>query len=243
MKTRSETLCLAAIACALALGGCNNSAFLPPDYLGVTLAPRPASIAAGTTMVFTATVSNNLSVPQWSLLDASLTASAGTLAPVAGSSNSILYTAPATPPIYNNVPTTGFVQGVVTLDVNVTAPPGTSYPVTGDSISFVITAPSITVNLTPATANVALNTSLKLYGYALGNVNNSLTWQIDGFTAGAVPVPLSSPVTYTYPYGTIDATGLFTAPASLPASGDTVTVTAVSQVDPTRSASSVVTLQ
>ena len=72
---------------------------LPPVYLGVTMSPRPGTVAVGSIVVFTGTVSNNLSLPQWSILDAALANNAGTLTPVTGSSTSILYTAPATPPI------------------------------------------------------------------------------------------------------------------------------------------------
>jgi hypothetical protein len=231
MQTRSKILGSTAIACAMAFNGCSNTAIESPVYLGVTVSPRPASIPAGGTMVFTATVSNGLSVPQWSLLDAAEATSAGTLTPIGGSTDTILYTAPATPPIYTNT-ITGLTQGAVTLDVSVNPLPGTSYPVAQDAVSFFITTPSVTVALSPATATVALGTTEQFIGYAVGSTNNALTWQVNGVAGGSTST------------GTIAGpSGLYTAPPNLPMGGNTVTITAVSQADPTKSASAVVTLQ
>ena len=240
MKTRSMPLRLAAIAAAIALIGCDNTVAISPNYIGVIISPRPFSIPVGGTMVFTGTVSNNLSLPQWSFLDSADANNVGTLTPISGSSDTILYTAPPTPPIYNV--TTGLTQGSVTLNATTTSPPGTSIPITGDSISFVITAPSVAVALTPATATVYLGATQQFFGYAVGNINNTLIWEANGSVGGAVPVPLSSPVTYTYPYGTINSAGTYVAPSTMPASGSTVTVTIISQADPTKTQSAVVTL-
>lgn len=215
MKMRSRILCSAAIASAFALNACNNTIAGSPVYIGVSITPRPATLAVGGTMVFTATVSNNLSLPQWSLLDSSYSSNPGTLTPVAGSPNEILYTAPATPPIYTQTPT-GITQGTITVDLTTTAPPGTSSPISPDAVSFVITAPSVSVALTPAKANVALGSTLQLIGYAVGNVNNTLTWQVNGVTGGALATT-----------GTIVPSGLYVAPTTMPMSGNTVTITII----------------
>jgi hypothetical protein len=241
MKTRSMPLRLAAIATAIALIGCDNTVAISPVYIGVVISPRPASIPAGGTMVFTGTVSNNLSLPQWSFLDVADANNVGTLAPISGSSDTILYTAPPTPPIYSSTPT-GLTQGTVTLNVTTISPPGTSIPIIGDTVSFVITAPSVTVALTPATAAVNLGATAQFIGYAVGNLNNTLIWEANGFVGGAVAVPLSNPVTYTYPYGTINSAGTYIAPATMPISGSTVIITIISQADPTKTQSAVVTL-
>jgi hypothetical protein len=241
MKSRSMTLRLAAIAAAIALIGCDNTVAISPNYLGVIISPRPTSVPVGGTMVFTGTVSNNLSLPQWSFLDASSANNLGTLSAISGSNNTILYTAPPTPPIYNN--TTNFlVQGSVTINATTTSPPGTSIPINGDSVSFVITAPSVTVTLTPATATANLGATQQFIGYALGSVNNTLIWQVNGVTGGAVPVPLSNPVTYTYPAGSINSAGTYTAPSTMPTGSNTVTITIISQADPTKTQSAIVTL-
>src|ERR1035437_7918192 len=134
MGTCSRILCSVAIAYPIALNGCSNSVTLPSVYLGVTMSPRPGPVAVGTTVVIIGPVSNNLSLPQWSILDAALANNAGPLTPVTGSSTSILYTAPATPPIYSATPT-GIAQGTVTVNVRVADPPGTSIPTSPDSVS------------------------------------------------------------------------------------------------------------
>jgi hypothetical protein len=228
MRTRSTTLCSACIAFAIALGGCNNTVMLTPTYLGVNISPRPASIPAGTSVTFLGTVSNNLSVPQWSILDAAQASNPGTLTP-SGSTTSIVYTAPNAPPLYSQT-ATGITQGAVTLDVSVTAPAGTSIPVSSDSLTFVITTPSVSLSLTPLTANVALSGTQQFFGYALGNVNNVLTWQVNGIPGGSSSV------------GTINTGGTYVAPANPPMSGNKVTITIISQADPTKTMSAVVTL-
>jgi hypothetical protein len=228
MSTRSASLGSACIAFAIALGGCNNTVMVSPVYLGVNISPRPASIPAGTSVVFTGTVSNNLSVPQWSILDATQASNPGTLSP-SGSTTSILYTAPNTPPLYSQT-ATGITQGAVTLDVSVTAPAGTSIPTTSDSVTFVITTPSVSLSLAPLTAKVALGGTQQFFGYALGSVNNALTWQVNGATNGSLSL------------GTINAAGTYVAPPNMPMSGNTVTITIISQADPTKTMSAVVTL-
>ena len=231
MGTRSRFLYSAAIASLAALLSCNNSATFPPVYLGVSVSPRPGTVAVGTSVVFTGTVTSNLILPQWSVLDGALTSNPGTLTPVSGATNQILYTAPPTPPIYSQTPT-GITQGTVTVTANVTDPPGTSTPTSPDSVTFVITAPSITTGLTPATAIVALGATQQFFGYAVGNVNNALTWQLS-----ANGIPGGSTL------GTINTQGTYVAPSAMPVTGNTVTVRVISQADPNKMASAVVTLQ
>lgn len=232
MKTRSRFLCSAAIASTVALGACTNTAVESPVFLGVVISPRPTSIPVGGSVVFTGTVSNNLSLPSWSILDAALSSNVGTLTPVAGSHDSILYTAPATPPIYNST-LTGITQGTITLNAVVTDPPGSSEQVSNDAFTVVITAPSVTVNLTPLTATVPLSTTQQFFAYAVGNLNNTLTWQLS-----ANGIPSASGV-----LGTVNTAGTYVAPSAIPATGTSVTVTVISAADPTKTASATITLQ
>ena len=91
----------------------------------VSISPRPLTVPVGGTQVFTGTVSNNLSLPQWSISAASSISSGssvGTLTAVPGSSNEILYTAPATPPIYSF--SAGVPQGRITPNATTTPPSG-----------------------------------------------------------------------------------------------------------------------
>lgn len=231
MRTRSTAFCSAGIAFAIALSGCNNSLVSSPVYLAVNISPRPAAIAVGTSVVFTGTVSNNLSLPQWSLLDAALANNPGSLSAVSGAPTEILYTAPATPPIYSQTPT-GITQGTVTLNATVSDPVGTSTPVTSDAVTFVVTAPAVTVGLAPLTANVALGGNQQFLGYAVGNLNNAFTWQL---SANGIPSTSGT-------LGTINAGGTYVAPQNMPVSGSTVTVTITSQADPTKTMSATVTL-
>jgi hypothetical protein len=233
MKSRYTLLGSAAITFAVALLGCSNQSAGNPLYLGVDIQERPVSIPVGGQMQFTAAVSDAAAVPQWSILNAAATSSsAGSFttepAPANNLTSSILYTAPAAPPIYT---AQGFTQGVVTLVVSATAPPGTSYPTATDSVTFYITAPSITVGLSPSTASVKLGTTQQFFGYAVGNVNNTLIWEVNGVPGGS-----TANGTITSPAGT------YTAPATMPMGGNSVTITAVSQADLTKSASSTVTL-
>lgn len=229
MQMRPKKMGLAAISFIVALSGCNYQVLTPPAYLSVVISPRPTSIPQGTSAVFTAAVSNNLSLPQWSILDSSYAGNPGTLSPITGSPNSILYTAPPSPPIYTQTPT-GVTQGAVTLDVTVSDPPGTSIPVVPDTITLIVTSPSVAVSLSPATANVPLAGTEQFIGYAIGSTNSGLTWQVNGVTGGSTAT------------GTINTAGTYVAPANLPMSGNTVTVTIISQSDPTKTASAVVTL-
>jgi hypothetical protein len=232
---------MAAIAAMLLLTGCTNGMFANPEYIAVIVSPRIISLPEGGTIVFNAFVTNNLSLPQWSLQAAADTPSAGTLTPVAGSADSILYTAPSTPPVYTSA-AAGIVQGSVTLDATTTAPPQSTSPVTGDQMVFIITAPTVTVSLTPTTATVPLGTNLQFDGYELGGANYTVTWRVNGVTGG---VALYNPDGSVNPLsaGTISSNGFYTAPAAKPLSGNAVTITLISQADPTRTASAAVTLQ
>jgi RHS repeat-associated protein len=84
--------------------------------------------------------------------------------------------------------------------------------------------PSITVTITPSTATVAAGQSLQFTASVSNSSNAAVTWTIA--PSGA---------------GTVSASGLYTAPASITAE-QTVTVTATSQADTAQSASVVVTL-
>lgn len=106
-----------------------------------------------------------------------------------------------------------------------------------DNQTFVVTAPSVTVGLSPATATVALNATQQFTGYAVGNVNNALTWQVNGVTGGSTANSTIAPLVNGFP-----GVYLYTAPTAIPMTGDTVTLTAISQADPTKTASSTITL-
>lgn len=133
-------------------------------------------------------------------------------------------------PIYGSIPVAnGTVQGTVTITAQVSANPANAFDNVGTHVTFVITGP-ISVNASPTTASVRLGATQQFTGYTIGSTNNAITWQVNGVAGGATAT------------GTITTAGLYMAPAALPMNGNTVTITAVSQADSTKTASSVVTL-
>src|SRR4029077_10173005 len=79
------------------------------------------------------------------------------------------------------------------------------------------------------TANIRAASSFQFTANVSGNSNTSVTWSVNGSAGGSSAL------------GTIASNGTYTAPSSLP-SPNTVTVTATSAADSSKSASSAVTL-
>lgn len=98
---------------------------------------------------------------------------------------------------------------------------GGSSPTTPDNIG---------VSVTPATASVRAGSTQTFAASVTGNSNTSVTWSVNAVASGNATT------------GTIDATGLYTAPANLPAP-NTITVTATSVADATKIGNSAVTLE
>jgi len=90
--------------------------------------------------------------------------------------------------------------------------------------------PNVTVTIQPTSASLFLGQTQAFQATVIGSTNTNVTWQVNGVAGGSTST------------GTISSSGLFTAPAILPASAN-ATVTAVSQANPKDSASATVTLQ
>jgi uncharacterized protein (DUF1800 family) len=88
----------------------------------------------------------------------------------------------------------------------------------------------VVVTVTPAVAMVRAGRTQAFTASVTGNTNTTVTWSVNAVTGGNATT------------GTIDATGLFTAPANLP-SPNTITVTATSAADPTKQGNSALTLE
>src|SRR5271165_1535684 len=88
---------------------------------------------------------------------------------------------------------------------------------------------SITVTVTPATANIRAAYSLNFSATVSGSSNSTVSWAVNNTPGGSSTL------------GTIDSAGNYTAPTSLP-SPNTVTVSATSAASASASASSAVTL-
>ncbi len=124
-----------------------------------------------------------------------------------------LYTAPAAVPNPATVTVTAVSQADATKSASAT----------------VTVSPAITVSVSPSTATVVTNATQQFTATVQNSSNTAVTWQVSGVAGGNSTV------------GTINASGLYTAPATVP-SPATVTVTAVSQADTTKSASATVTI-
>jgi Protein of unknown function (DUF1565) len=130
-------------------------------------------------------------------------------------SSSGLYIAPATVPS----PATVTVTAVSQAD-----------PTKSTSAQVTITAPTpVGIAISPASATVGIGNTQQFTATVQNTSNIAVTWQVNGVTGGNATV------------GTISSSGLYTAPATVP-SPATVTVTTVSQADPTKSASAQVTI-
>lgn len=89
---------------------------------------------------------------------------------------------------------------------------------------------TVSVTVSPASANVFLGSTQQFTATVSNTSNTAVTWQVNGIAGGNAAV------------GTISPGGLYTAPKVLPAAAN-VTVTAVSQADPSKTASASVTVQ
>jgi hypothetical protein len=85
---------------------------------------------------------------------------------------------------------------------------------------------TITVSVSPATVNVGLGAQTQFTATVTGTSNTTVTWQVNGVAGGSSTT------------GTINSSGDYTAPATVPSSS--VTVTAVSQANTAVSGSAAV---
>lgn len=92
-----------------------------------------------------------------------------------------------------------------------------------DAVSLVL------VDVQPPAANVPRNNTLQLTATVTGTTVTDVIWDVNGVVGGYAT------------NGTISPTGLYTAPALIPA-GNPVTVTATSVVDPVRSDQCIITV-
>ena len=119
-------------------------------------------------------------------------------------------------------------SGVYTAPANITSLQTVTVIATSQanpavSVSAVVTlSPPITVSVNPVAGTLSAGQTQQFTATVLNTNNTAVTWSIS--PAGV---------------GTITASGLYTAPASI-ASSQSVTITATSEADPTKSASAVV---
>lgn len=188
----------------------------------VTLSPTSANVALGGSLTFTAVVTGTTKTNvAWSV-NGVAGGSTATGRITAGG----VYTAPSTLPTSSTVTIratavtspTKYAEATVTLGGTTPPPPPPPPP-----------APTVTVAISPTSAAVVLGQTRAFTATVTGTNNTAVTWSVNGVAGGSTTT------------GTINASGLYTAPALLP-SPASVTVRATSIAVTTASASATVTL-
>jgi hypothetical protein len=100
---------------------------------------------------------------------------------------------------------------------------------TSKSYSLPSPPASVAVSVSPTSANIRAGASYTFSATVTGSSNTTVAWSVNSVSGGSSTL------------GTIGASGNYTAPAALP-SPNTVTITATSAADTTKSSSSAVTL-
>src|SRR6202171_4432222 len=178
----------------------------------LSISPTSASVHTASTGSFTATVTGTPNTA----VEWSLTGagcSCSSCGTVSTSSLSAVYSAPLVAPS--------------PASVNVVA---TSMADSSKSaLADVTIMPGVVVTVTPASISVVTGATQQLTASVVGTSNTAVTWTVQGGGCSALAC------------GTIDGNGLYTAPSAVP-SPDTVTVTATSSADPSKTASTSVAI-
>jgi len=183
--------------------------------IAVSITPSTATVQIGGTLTINATANNDPSGAgvSWTLSPAS---GAGTLTNM--TTTSVVYNAPSSPPASH-----------VTVTITATAVKDAS-----KSSSATVTLPSVAVSIVPSTATIIAG-GTQTFTAAVQNdpANKGVTWAISPASgAGTLTNASSTSVTYNAPAD----------PASLPAQGQALTITAVSAADPLGLSSAAVTV-
>jgi len=170
----------------------------------VTITPDEASLQAGTSLQFTATVVGTTDTSVTWEVDGLPGGNATLGTVVGGPGNTGTYTAPAK------------VDEPIT--VAVTALSNGAPPSSATAIVTVIPANPITVQVIPSSVQIVINQTQQFEAEVSNTQNQTVTWQVNGITGGNSTL------------GTISTAGLYTAPASVPTTNP-VTVTALANAD------------
>jgi hypothetical protein len=190
----------------------------------VTITNKPTSVTAGTTMTFTATVTNDKADEgvTWTITPAS---GAGTIS--SNTTTSVTYTAPATPPAANSVTVTATSVADTTKS---------------DSATFTIAAktpPAISVSITNKISTITAGAAAVTLSASVTNdsANAGVSWTLSAGGASCSPT-----------CGTLSAVAatsvVYTPPATAPAAPNNAPViTATSVSDATKSDTDTITIQ
>jgi hypothetical protein len=198
---------------AMIWAGCGGNNSTPAAAgVAITISPTTASVAGGATQAFTATVTGSTNTAvTWQVNGEN-----GGDTIIGTVSSTGVYTAP------NVLPSTTSVTVTATSQADTTKVA---------SAVVTLTAPAVTITISPTSATLAAGTKQQFTPTVsvTGSSNNAVNWSVNGIAGGNATV------------GTIDSTGLYTAPASPP--NTAITVTATSQANTQFSASAPITVQ
>jgi DNA-binding beta-propeller fold protein YncE len=221
----------AAILLIAAAAGCGGNS----TAVSVTITPSTANVFVSKTQQFSANVSGAsatgvywqicLPAASASIQPTNCTAIPGiTLAnPLTGYgtiTQTGLYTAPSSIPAQNN----SVVMATSIVNSNSKGVANTS---TDFGLATVTVDSGVRVQITPLTPTIGVNDQLQFAATVTGTTNQSVSWTVKTSGTGVN-------------VGTISASGLYTAPSTVPSGA--VTVEATAAADPTESASTTVTI-
>ncbi|MFZ0808146.1 MAG: hypothetical protein WAN03_18285, partial [Candidatus Sulfotelmatobacter sp.] len=167
----------------------------------VTVTPNPINVAVSTQQQFTATVTGTSNTGVTWEVDGI----AGGNSTVGTITTAGIFTAPATIP----TPATVAVTAVSAADSSTSGSAQATIVGVGDAVN-------VAVSTNPVVTEVFTTQTQTFIATVTGTSNTAVTWQVDGVTGGNSTV------------GTIDGSGNYTAPATVPTPA-TVTIEAVSQ--------------
>lgn len=119
--------------------------------------------------------------------------------------------------------TAGTATGTLQISSNSSTAPNLSVPLTGTGVA----PTSVAITLTPTSVSTAVGSTQQFTASVTGTTNTAVNWSVSGSGCSGSAC------------GTISASGLYTAPSTVP-SPASVTVTATSQQDTTKTASAAV---
>lgn len=217
---RRSGLAVLAACASLALAACgstkvdSNKQPVTTPPVSVSVSPSNATLAVGgQTLSFSAAVANSSNTAvTWQVNGVS-----GGNATVGTISASGQYLSPAALPSPASVTVSATSEADSTAEASVT-------------LTLVAASAAVTVSVSPATATVKVGSGSQAFLATVSNAANlAVTWQVNGITGGDATV------------GTISASGVYQAPATMPAQPN-ITITAISVADKTKSATAAVTL-
>jgi DNA-binding beta-propeller fold protein YncE len=233
----SRIACLGFAAVCVWLAGCSSSN--NANVVVVTVSPASAILVVNQALTLDALVTGATDVSvTWTCTFTTSTTPSGSTTPVVSAAapctatqgvlsniqtTTVTYTAPATVP---NPPPTVTITATSNANKNKTS----TATITLDS--------GIRVTITPLTATVATGANFQFHATLTNDTTpNDVTWLVTQVTAIDPTDTTCSPTC-----GSIDTTGLYTAPSTVPTSSASVTIIATSKLDTTRFASATVTV-